>query len=680
MRKQSIVTTACITLVAFFGLSAQALATHGVHDPGCDQYDGNHTAAIYGFLADTPDSHVEHEVSSVTSSGYSCGSFLGPQGTTEGDDTLYNHADISLPRGVEIADSDSVPLRTYAGEVWGSFLARFPDGRPRLFGGENPDPYPIGVPGVVFTDHKKRCVLERIREIVGETPQGAIVSCLKIHNPFGWGWAWATRDQGGNYSLTIGPLHSPGITVGPGVTYGSLYLCGYYGPVVPDPVVDPLTRDDCGTDGQIQARNGDASFPNCENGNGVITIASTMYNGTVTPEATRCIEWMDAPDTTITDHPPSVTGDTLAEFQFTSDVPGSDFRCELDGEGEGDCNSGSESYDVEPGEHEFCVYAISPSGAEDPTPACYTWTVIVTTDECDGDPYENDFLVHDFTVETPDSQTAWIASRLSASALVCGTTLEASGQGTGTLTDHIDIMEPAGAWPTYTGPYSGVPVASYAGKLRARMETHTDSGDPTYEVAVANLTVEPLSIRSLGSNSPIEDNCNREAEEVQIEPDYTSGLIITCFIARSIPGSPIQWHSWIWGAISRERGCQGICPVRFYLTLGPIHSESSRPTGLTKVEELTICGYAGDVLGDDCGTNPLRRLHRNGDASFPNCENGNGTYKITATRRSGATTTDMPGSTYCVPWALDFRWIGAGQIKPRPPGGRCLTCAVRPDK
>ncbi len=53
MRKLTLFAASCIALVAYLGLSAQALA--GTHDPGCDKYGNDR--AIHEFTIDTPDSH-----------------------------------------------------------------------------------------------------------------------------------------------------------------------------------------------------------------------------------------------------------------------------------------------------------------------------------------------------------------------------------------------------------------------------------------------------------------------------------------------------------------------------------------------------------------------------------------------------------------------------------------------
>ncbi len=570
-------------MVAFLGLSAQALATHGVHDPHCDQYDSNHNAAVYEFGLDNPitDSSWMGAAASITGSAHACGSFLGPQGTTEGDNTMYKRADITVPPGVEIADSDLLPHRSYAGEAWVNMLFRFPDGRPYFAGGENPEPYPEGIPSVITTDYKSECARE------SELPASDIISCLKGENPFGHNWSWSSRDASGKLALTVGPMYSPGITVGPGLTYVTLYLCGNYGSVVPDPIPDPNpNRTDCGTDGQFQQLNGDASAPNCDNGNGIYSVTATTETGFTTDPTTDCVEW----------------------------------EAEVD-------------------------------------------------QDCDGDPYGNDFLIHDFSVSTNDPPPspyriggANMHAPLNVGALVCGTALGSNDTGASSLTDHVDMLQPPGSRINGSYPIGYVPNGSYAGTLDGRLATHDASGNPVIEETTASLEVEPVVLRVLGDTYPVQDNCNREAEDLNRNSGNTapgSGLILTCAKAQSAPGSPVAWSSYVWSMVSNENG-------RTYVTMGPIHidGQPDRDAGLTEIDEFKICGYAGDVGGSECGPRTNRGLHKNGDASPAGCINGRGLFEVTATNKAAEITPDPAGDVVsdCVRW-IDLR-KAISQYKP----------------
>jgi hypothetical protein len=79
------------------------------------------------------------------------------------------------------------------------------------------------------------------------------------------------------------------------------------------------------------------------------------------------------PDTAITAKPKTKTSSKSATFEFTSDVAGASFECDLDGAGYSTCTS-PRILTVAKGPHIFLVRATA-SGLTDPSPASYSWTV-----------------------------------------------------------------------------------------------------------------------------------------------------------------------------------------------------------------------------------------------------------------------------------------------------------------
>ena len=415
---------------------------------------------------------------------------------------------------------------------------------------------------------------------------------------------------------------------------------------------------------------------------------SSNQNGTGDP---ACYEWIidrTAPTVEITSGPPNPSDSDEATFEFrhVNNEPGDvSFKCRIDGTERDfrDCNSGDTFNVVESGEHTFYVKATDEVGnssdpnagnPSDPTTSPYTWTANTATSgpvdpDCDGVPYGNDFAIHDFTANTPDSswgsgEPRWYYfwshgwSRISVGAQVCGTELEAPNQGTGTLVDHVDIEEGRNAFTYYTTNLDDtqrIPLGSYAGKLRVRVATHDASGNPMIVGTSATLWVDPLQHRQLGSTDPVRDACNWEAENQANGGNPIPGRwsrIKACFIARSDPGSLIQWHSRVWATVTGPTGYDQM--HHNYLTLGKIRNTGlGIDAGLTKIQEFTICGRAGEVGGSECGERgDGMHLHRNGDPSFPSCSNGMGIYEITATNKNGTVTPasgDSPAS-YCVEW------------------------------
>ena len=258
----------CMAIVASLAFSGQALATHGVHDVGCDQYGDNHVPGIFDFQIDTPLSQQENAVSNVVGSGYFCGPFLG-ETPGDGDYTLSNHADISLPPGVEMTDTGTVDDFRYAGNASVNVIRRFADGTPQIS---------YNVASSVYTYPKAECENQRDNNVVGDTPQGEIVACLWAFNSIGQAWNWATRDlSSGQLSLTIGPMfinYDQPDQRRAGLTHVDLELCAYFGVVAPD--------EGCGEEGidEPMMRNGDASAPDCNGGagpEGIHTIVGTAW-------------------------------------------------------------------------------------------------------------------------------------------------------------------------------------------------------------------------------------------------------------------------------------------------------------------------------------------------------------------------------------------------------------------
>ena len=83
-----------------------------------------------------------------------------------------------------------------------------------------------------------------------------------------------------------------------------------------------------------------------------------------------------APETTMTVRPPALTNQP-SRFEFTSSIAGSTFRCSLDSATDTPCDSPFEPT-VADGDHTLEVYAVSPEGVRDTTPAHATWIVDTT--------------------------------------------------------------------------------------------------------------------------------------------------------------------------------------------------------------------------------------------------------------------------------------------------------------
>jgi hypothetical protein len=82
-----------------------------------------------------------------------------------------------------------------------------------------------------------------------------------------------------------------------------------------------------------------------------------------------------APHTKLRKHPGKKTRMRTARFSFSSNEPGSRFRCKLDRRRFRSCRSPAVYRRLKPGGHVFRVVAVDSSGAADPTPATFRWKV-----------------------------------------------------------------------------------------------------------------------------------------------------------------------------------------------------------------------------------------------------------------------------------------------------------------
>jgi hypothetical protein len=85
------------------------------------------------------------------------------------------------------------------------------------------------------------------------------------------------------------------------------------------------------------------------------------------------------PETTISSKPADPSDGSTASFAYSSNEPDSSFECSLDGAAFASCPAGGIAYaGLAGGQHSFQVRAIDTSGNTDPTPAGYTFSVVLT--------------------------------------------------------------------------------------------------------------------------------------------------------------------------------------------------------------------------------------------------------------------------------------------------------------
>ncbi len=85
------------------------------------------------------------------------------------------------------------------------------------------------------------------------------------------------------------------------------------------------------------------------------------------------------PETSIGTKPPDPSGSSSATFTYSSTEPGSSFECKLDGAAFAGCSPGGITYTgLGEGQHTFQVRAIDTSNNPDPTPAGYSFNVVLS--------------------------------------------------------------------------------------------------------------------------------------------------------------------------------------------------------------------------------------------------------------------------------------------------------------
>lgn len=84
------------------------------------------------------------------------------------------------------------------------------------------------------------------------------------------------------------------------------------------------------------------------------------------------------PETTLLSKPGDPSASATASFSYEANEPGSSFECSLDGAGFAACPGAGVTYGgLADGPHVFQVRAVDPSGNVDPTPAGYSFTVVL---------------------------------------------------------------------------------------------------------------------------------------------------------------------------------------------------------------------------------------------------------------------------------------------------------------
>jgi len=188
----------------------------------------------------------------------------------------------------------------------------------------------------------------------------------------------------------------------------------------------------------------------------------------------------EAPDTTITSSPENPTEDTTAVFTFESTEQDSTFECSIDSGAWEGCISPKTYQSLSYGEHVFNARATDVSLNTDPTPASYTWDVVLEI--IDDDP--------------PDTT---ITSKPSEFTNDTNAVFEfESTEANSTFECTID----SGPWESCTSPksYSNLEDGLHAFRVRAT----DDSGNTDESSSLHEWTINTETPNATITNSPPE--------------------------------------------------------------------------------------------------------------------------------------------------------------------------------
>ncbi len=195
----------------------------------------------------------------------------------------------------------------------------------------------------------------------------------------------------------------------------------------------------------------------------------------------------------------------------------------------------------------------------------------------------NPVAMLDFSIETPESGTAWEVSNLDGSGFACGSDIGPWGQGAGTLMNHADFGVPEGVVITDS---DSVPLGSRSA------------------IASVNVLFHFLGAPNFG-DAQISDVLTDDKAKCQNEIDNeivgsTPGNQPGSEIVSCTRGSNDLGWNWNWNV----RDADG----KLSMTIGPMHGFANIEPGLTYVN-LVLCGYYGapGTTAPECGT------EKNGD-------------------------------------------------------------------
>ncbi len=268
-RKISILLGACVALVALSSFSTAAFA---LVDQDCDGDPHNNNPVIHDFTI-TPDSDIANKVSGYSGSGLVCGSHVSSLSANP-----VEYAKIQLANGIAVTDPQAagVPVDAVAGPPEGNTVRVLQ----RAFGVVTNPTY---VNVLLTVEDKSVCAADSAS--IGEPfSEAQIISCLRAETSIlGNNNIWTVAGEAGAGPVSyIGPIKTLGGIGVAGITRITYTICDNFG---------APGSDACGSSSDVAVgTNGDATSPNCGNGNGIYTAQAFFEDDTSTPVVSTCVE------------------------------------------------------------------------------------------------------------------------------------------------------------------------------------------------------------------------------------------------------------------------------------------------------------------------------------------------------------------------------------------------------
>ncbi|HEX2110140.1 MAG TPA: Ig-like domain-containing protein [Gaiellaceae bacterium] len=369
---------------------------------------------------------------------------------------------------------------------------------------------------------------------------------------------------------------------------------------------------------------------------------------------------LSAPETTITEAPPTPTGSTSASFSFAASEPGTTFECSLDGAGFSACESPRAYAGLAEGGHTFEVRATDPAGNTDPSPAAHTWVVDLTAPDT-------------AIASRPPNETNETSAAFGFTATEAGSSFECSLDG--------------GAFEACESPrsYSGLAEGSHSFEVRATDPVGNTDASPASDTWVIDATAPappvienpPEGTRSNTGSFTLTGAAEPGSTVEIFEGTDSKGVAVTSAggsWAKGLSGVPQGSHVYTATARDAAGNTSGTSNPRTIVvdTSAPNTTITGGPIGSTKFTSAALSFTADDPAATfECRLDGAPFTACTSPKSYTGLSQGTHTFEVRATDAAGNTDTTPASRT----WTVDFT-APAPPVIESPADGSILATAT----